>query len=108
LFLGRLVNEKDMDEKETILKSLKNIAVDTKEQCIGIFNSFMMNTKILCFLPSNDKNGLNIEIRNEILNLLIKVSEKFFYYGTGEVECIQFRSKLEECDCFNIFLFLLN
>jgi hypothetical protein len=50
LFLGKLVNAKDVDEKEAILKNLKNIAVDTKEQCIGILNSFTMNTKILCFL----------------------------------------------------------
>jgi hypothetical protein len=105
-FLGRLVNAKDVDEKEAILKSLKNIAVSTKEQYIGILNSFTMNTKILCFLPSNDKSDINIEVGNEILNLLIKISEKLFCYGDEE-ECIQFRSKLEECDCFNTLLFLL-
>jgi hypothetical protein len=62
LFLGRLINAKDVDEKETILKSLKNIALDTKEQCISILNSFIMNTKILCFLPSNDKSDINIKV----------------------------------------------
>jgi hypothetical protein len=98
---------KDAEEKEPILKSLKNIAVDTKEQCINILNSFTINTKILCFLPSNDKSDINIEVGNEILNLLIKVAEKLFTSGDEE-ECIQFRSKLEECDYFKTLLFLLN
>jgi hypothetical protein len=107
LFLGRLINVKDVGEKKVILKSLKNIAVNTKEQCIGILNSFTMNTKILCFLPSNDRSDINIEVANEILNLLIKVSEKLFDDGDEE-KFIQFRSKLEECDCLNTLLFLLN
>jgi hypothetical protein len=106
LFLGRLINVKDVDEKEVILKSLKNIALNTKEQSIGILNNFTMNTKILCFLPSNDKTDINIEVGNEILKFLIKVSEKLF--DDGKKECIQFRSKLEECDCFNTLIFLLN
>jgi hypothetical protein len=66
-----------------------------------------MNTKILCFLPWNDKSDINIEVGNEILNLLINFSEKLFDEGDEE-ESIQFRSKLEECDCFNTLLFLLN
>jgi hypothetical protein len=107
LLLGRLINAKDVDEKEAILRSLKNIAVDTEEQCIGVLNSFTMNTKILCFLPSNDKSDINIEVGNKILNLLIKVSEKLFY-GSSKEEYIEFRSKFEECDCFNTLLFLLN
>jgi hypothetical protein len=37
-----------------------------------------MNSKILCFLPSNDKSDINIEVGNEILNLLIKVAENLF------------------------------
>jgi hypothetical protein len=73
LFLGRLVNAKDSDEKEAILKIIKNIAVDRKEQCIGVLNNFTMNTKMLCFLPSSDKSDINIEVGNETLNLLIKV-----------------------------------
>jgi hypothetical protein len=98
---------KEKKEKEAILKSLKNIAVNTKEQCIGILISFTMNTKILCFLPSNDKSDINIEAGNKILNLLIKVSEKLFC-GSSKEECIQFRSKLEEFNCFNTLLSLLN
>jgi hypothetical protein len=66
-----------------------------------------MSTKILCFLPSNDKSEINIEVGNEILNLLIKVAKKLFHGGSKE-ECIQFGSKLEECHCFNTPLFLLN
>jgi hypothetical protein len=92
LWLGRLINVKDMDGKEAILKSLKDIAVNTKKQCIDILNNFTMNSKILCFMPSNDKNDINIEVGNEILNLLIKVSEKLFYNDNKE-ECIQFRLK---------------
>jgi hypothetical protein len=80
---------KDVDEKEAILKSLKNIIVSTKEQCIGILNNFTLSTKILCFLPSNDKNDTNIEVGNEILNILVKVSENLFRGGSKE-ECIQF------------------
>jgi hypothetical protein len=98
---------KDVDEKEAILKSLKNIAVNTKEECIGILNNFTINTKILCFLPLNDKSDINIEVGNKIINKLIKVSRKLFTHGDKE-ECIQFRSKLEEYDCFNTLLFLLN
>jgi hypothetical protein len=96
-----------VNEKEAILKSLRNIAVDTEGQCIDVLNSFTMNTKILCFLPKDDKNDMNIEVVNEILNLLIKVSEKLFY-GSSKEKCIYFRSKLEECGCFNTLLFLLN
>jgi hypothetical protein len=107
LWLGRFINVKDMDEKEAILKSLKDIAVNTKKQCIDILNNFTMNFKILCFMPSNDKSDINIEVGNEILNLLIKVSEKLFN-GSNKEECIRFRSRLEECDCFNTLLFLLN
>jgi hypothetical protein len=96
----------DADEKEVILKSLRKITIDTNEQCIALLNNFSLNTRIMCFLPSKDKNEMNIDVANEILNLLIKVSEKLF---TGdEEECTQFRSKLEECDYFNTFLFLLN
>jgi hypothetical protein len=65
LFLGRLINVKDVVEKEGILKNLKNIVVDTAEQCIGILNKFTM--------PFKDKSDINIEVGNEILNLLIKV-----------------------------------
>jgi hypothetical protein len=61
----------------------------------------------LCFLPSNDKSDINIEVGNEILNLLVKVSEKLFTSGNKK-KYIQFRSKLKECDCFNTLLFLLN
>jgi isocitrate dehydrogenase kinase/phosphatase len=91
-----------------ILKSLRNIPVNTKEDCIALLNDFSIHKKILCFLPSNDKSDINIEIGNEILNLLVKVSEALFYNNINEEECIQFRSKLEECDCFNTLLFLLN
>jgi hypothetical protein len=104
LWLGRFINAKDIDEKEVILKSIRKIAVNTKKQCIDTLNSF---TEILYFLPSNDKSDINIEIGNEILNLLIIFSENLFSYGDKE-KCIQFRSKLEECDCFNTLLFLLN
>jgi hypothetical protein len=107
LWLRRLINVKDVDEKERILKGLKNIAVDTKEQCIDILNSFTMNNNILCFMPSNDKSDINIEVGNKILNILIKVAERLFYYDNRK-ECIQFQSKLEECECFNTLLFLLN
>jgi hypothetical protein len=72
---------KDVDEKKAISNILKNITVNTKEQCIGIFNNFTMNTKILCFLPSDDKNDINIEIGNKILNLL---TEKLFNYDNKE------------------------
>jgi hypothetical protein len=78
LWLGRLINVKDVDEKEAILKNLKNIAVNTKEQCIAILNNFTMDAKILCFLPQNDKNDMDIEVGNEILNLLINFSENLF------------------------------
>jgi hypothetical protein len=105
--LGRLINVNDVSEKKAILKILKNIAVSTKEQCIAILNSFTINSKILCFLPSNDKSNINIEIGNEILNLLINFAENLFDNGDEE-EFIQFQLKLQECDCFNTFLFLLN
>jgi hypothetical protein len=36
LFLGRLINVKDVDKKDAILKSLKGIAINTKKQYIGI------------------------------------------------------------------------
>jgi hypothetical protein len=42
LWLGRLINVKDVDEKEAILKSLKDIAVDTKEQCIDMNNCWFV------------------------------------------------------------------
>jgi hypothetical protein len=106
-FLEKFIDVKDVDEKEMILKSLKNIAINTKEQCIALLNDFSISTKILCFLPIHDRSDMNIEVANEILNLLIKVSEKLFDDGV-EKECIQFTSKLEECDCFNTLLFLLN
>jgi hypothetical protein len=99
---------KDADEKERILRSLKNIVVSTKEECVNILNSFIINTKILCFLPGDDKSDINFEIANEILNLLINFSENLFCRSSNEEECIQFRSKLEECDCFNTLLSLLN
>jgi hypothetical protein len=98
---------KDVDEKEMILKSLKNIAVNTREQCIALLNDFSISTKILCFLPTDDRSDMNIEVANKILNLLIEVAEKLFDDGVEE-ECIQYQSKLEECDCFNTLLFLLN
>jgi hypothetical protein len=47
-----------------------------------------MNTKILCFLPLNDKSDINIEVGNEILNLLIKVAENLFYGSSNKKECI--------------------
>jgi hypothetical protein len=62
---------KDEDEREAILKSLKDVEVKSKEQCIAILNKFTVNTKILFFLPTDDKNYMNIEVGNEILNLLI-------------------------------------
>jgi hypothetical protein len=96
---------KDADEKEAILRSLKNISVNTKEQCVAILNRFTMSSKILCFLPSNDKNVINIEVANEILNILINFSENLFY---DRVNVRQFQSKLQECDCFSTFLILLN
>jgi hypothetical protein len=99
---------KGVDEKEAILKSLKDITLNTKEECINILNSFTINTKILYFLPADDKSDINIEVGNKILNLLFEVAEKLFTYGDNKEECIQFRSKLEECDCFNTLLFLLN
>jgi hypothetical protein len=107
LWIGRLINVKNVDEKEAILKNLKNIAVDRKEQCIALLNNFTMNTKILCFLPQNDKNDMDIEVGNEILNLLINFSENLFDEGNKE-EFIQFQSKLEECNCVNTLLSLLN
>jgi hypothetical protein len=96
--LGRFINVKDVNEKEVILKTLKNIVVNTQEQCIDTLNSF---TKILCFLPLNDKSDINVEVGNEILNLLIDFSKNLFSYGYNKEKCIQFQSKLEECDCFN-------
>jgi hypothetical protein len=98
---------KDVDEKEAILKSLKDITVDTKEECLTLLNDFSFNTRILCFLPKDDKSDINFEVSNKILNLLINFSEKLFDDG-GKEECIEFRSKLEECDCFNTLLFLLS
>jgi hypothetical protein len=96
---------KDVDEKEGILKSLKDIAVNTKEQCISLLNDFSIKKKILYFLPLNDRGDINIEVGNEILNLLIEVSENLFTYDSSKEECIEFRSKL---NCFNTLLFLLN
>jgi hypothetical protein len=81
--------------------------VNTKEQCIDILNDFSFDTKVLRFLPKDDKSNINFEIAKEILNLLIKVAENLFRDSSKE-ECIQFRSKLEECDCFHTLLFLLN
>jgi hypothetical protein len=97
----------DVDEKEAILKHLKNIAVSTKEQCIDILNNFSINTKILCFLPKDSRTDLNLEVGKEILILLIIFGENLFY-GSSEEECIQFQSMLKECGCFNILLSLLN
>jgi hypothetical protein len=45
--------------EESDIEESENIAVDTKEQCIGV---------------------LNIEVGNEILNLLIKVAEKLLLW----------------------------
>jgi hypothetical protein len=53
-----------VDEKEAILKSLKSIAMNTEEECIALLNDFSVSTIFLCFLPSNDKNDMNIEISN--------------------------------------------
>jgi hypothetical protein len=93
--------------KKTILTNLKSIALNTKKQCIDLLNDLSINTKILCFLPKDDKNDMNIEVANEILNLMINFSEKLFCDNNKE-ECIQFQSKLEECDCYNTLLLLLN
>jgi hypothetical protein len=98
---------KNIDEKEGILKSLKDISVNTRKKCINVLNNFTIKTKILCFLPSNDKSDINIEVGNEILNLLINISENLFCHDNGD-ECIRFQSKLEECGCFNTLHFLLN
>jgi hypothetical protein len=86
LWLGGFIDVKDVDEKDTILKSLKNIGVNNKEQCFAILNKY----KNIIFLPTDDKNDTNIEVGNEILNLLIKVSENLFIYGDKE-EFIQFQ-----------------
>jgi hypothetical protein len=98
---------KDVDEKEAILKSLKDIAVNTKEECLTLLNDFSFSTRILCFLPKDDKNEMNIDVANEILNLLIKVAENLFDKYDKEGSS-QFQSKLGECDCFDTLLFLLN
>jgi hypothetical protein len=42
---------KDTDEKESILKRIKDIAAKTKEQCIAILNDLSFNARILYFLP---------------------------------------------------------
>jgi hypothetical protein len=97
----------DVYEKESILKSLRNTAVNTKKECIAILNNFTMNSKILCFLPAHDKNDMNDEVINEILNLLNNFTENLFNKSSKE-ECIQFRSKLEECNYFNTLFLLLN
>jgi hypothetical protein len=102
--LGKFINVKDVDEKEAILKSLKDIAVNTKEQCIAVLNSFVMNTRILSFLPEDDKNDMNIEVANEILNLLIKVGENLFDKYDKEGSS-QFQSKLKKNVIASILFF---
>jgi hypothetical protein len=81
--------------------------VDTKEKCIAFLNDFSISTNILCFLPKDDRNDMNTEVASEVLNLLIGFSNSLFHHNTKDQQ-IQLRSKLEECDCFNILLLLLN
>jgi hypothetical protein len=96
-----------VDEKEVILKNLRNIFIHLKRECVTLLNDFSISTKILCFLPKHDKNDMNIAVANEILSLLIEFSKNLFC-GDDKNKCNQFRSKLGECDCFNTLLFLLN
>jgi hypothetical protein len=63
LWLGRFINVKDVDEKEVILRSLKNIII---------------------FLPADDNSDMNIEVGNEILNLLTNFAEKLFNNSSEE------------------------
>jgi hypothetical protein len=80
-----------MNKKEAILKNLKNIAMDTKKQCIALLNDFSVSTRILCFLPKDDKTDINIKVANEILNLLIKVAEKLFISNCDKDKQIHLR-----------------
>jgi hypothetical protein len=56
---------KDVDEKEAILKSLRNITVDTKEQCIALLNNFSIS-------PSNRTVLYNNGFHSSVFNLLVK------------------------------------
>jgi hypothetical protein len=79
---------------------------EEKQQYINFINNFPVS-RILCFLPKDDKTDTNIEIGNEILNLLVTFSEILFC-DDNKGEYFQFRSKLEKCHCFKTLLFLLN
>jgi hypothetical protein len=81
--------------------------VNTKEQCIEILNTFTLKKNILCFLPKDDKNDMNIEVGNEILDLLVTFSENLFN-DEDEAKYVNFRSKFKEFDCSNILHFLLD
>jgi hypothetical protein len=69
-------------------KSLRNFAVNTKEQCVALINNLSISTRILCFLPKDDKNDMNIEVATEILNLLINIAENLFR-GANKKEYIE-------------------
>jgi hypothetical protein len=83
---------KDADENKAILKNLKDIEVNSQEECIAILKKFPISINVLCFLPKDDKNDINIEIANKILKLLVNFSENLFDNG-DEKECNQFQSK---------------
>jgi hypothetical protein len=87
-----VVTLKDAGEKEATINSLRNIAVDMREQCVDLINSSTIGTKILPLLPSNDKTDVNIEVAEEILNLLIAFEENLFNSSSNEKEILQFQS----------------
>jgi hypothetical protein len=106
-FLEKFIDVKDVDEKEAILKSLRDIAVDTKEQCVALIDDLSIGSKILCFLPGDDRSNMNIEVVKKILNVLVNFTEKLFNQ-CGKEERIQFKIKLEGCHFFGTLFSLLN
>jgi hypothetical protein len=102
------VKVKDVGEKGRIRKDLRSVAMNTKRECLALLSDLSLTTKILYFLPLDDKNDMNIEIANEILNLLIDFSELLFRRDCSKEKIHVYQSKLKECDCFDILLLLLN
>jgi hypothetical protein len=103
-----MINIRNVEEKNTILSSLKNIPYNTKQEQISILNGNTLKLKILATFPINDSNLLNKEIINIILDILQNVAKNLMSVGSTEDERTQFKSQFSDADGYNTLVYLLS